>query len=224
VWNGHLECVKFIASNPWGVDKEGNRCSVLDLMTCKGYTALHLACLDCPAPEGIVKILLVSGCNEDLRDDKGMTPYDYALENVDSSSKHAFHSLHSDEIEMLQKELFDNYTFASNRRWNVEESVSADFRVPDFIYKEQTRKPYIPESLRIHDHHILPLIQYGQSLKGVTSLRCLEFVKVEADHNRERREKLLKAYDSTWTPPINEDDPLQLAARKGRSKKKAPKK
>ena len=47
-WNGHAECVKYLASNPMGVDARGVKMSSLDMTTMKGYTALHLAAMDCP--------------------------------------------------------------------------------------------------------------------------------------------------------------------------------
>lgn len=38
VWNGHINCVKMLAMNPHGVNKEGNRATCLDLQSCVGYT------------------------------------------------------------------------------------------------------------------------------------------------------------------------------------------
>ena len=43
VWGGHVECVKYLVSNDFGVSKLGVKRSSLDMITTKGYTALHLA-------------------------------------------------------------------------------------------------------------------------------------------------------------------------------------
>ena len=39
VWNGHVECVKYLVCNDVGVDVKGNKVSSLHMTTCKGYTA-----------------------------------------------------------------------------------------------------------------------------------------------------------------------------------------
>ena len=38
VWNGHVECVKYLACNPRGTDKNGLKCSALNMVTCRGYS------------------------------------------------------------------------------------------------------------------------------------------------------------------------------------------
>lgn len=43
VWGGHVECVKFLVSNDFGVAKTGVKRSSLDMVSTKGYSALHLA-------------------------------------------------------------------------------------------------------------------------------------------------------------------------------------
>ena len=37
-WNGHVECVKYLASNVYGTDKNGIKCSSLNMVTTRGYT------------------------------------------------------------------------------------------------------------------------------------------------------------------------------------------
>jgi ankyrin repeat protein len=43
VWGGHVECVKYLVSNDFGVSKTGVKRSSLDMVSTKGYSALHLA-------------------------------------------------------------------------------------------------------------------------------------------------------------------------------------
>jgi ankyrin repeat protein len=43
VWGGHVECVKYFVSNDFGVAKTGVKRSSLDMVSSKGYSALHLA-------------------------------------------------------------------------------------------------------------------------------------------------------------------------------------
>jgi ankyrin repeat protein len=42
VWNGHVECVKLLISNPFGVDSEGKRNSSLHFQSCLGYSGIFL--------------------------------------------------------------------------------------------------------------------------------------------------------------------------------------
>ena len=213
-WNGHTDCVRYIAANPWGVNSTGERCSVLDLKSCKGYTALHIACIDCPSAKDIVKSLLVAGIDEEATDLCGKTAYDYAMMNDDDEAKTAFLELDSDEIESIQKLLYDNYTFGDNKRWNVIDRLTAEFPVPSFVYEEQERKPYIPKSLRVHEHHLLPLIEEGRRMRGVKGLKCLEFSAEESERNRLRRERILQSHDASWAPPVSDEDALHQKSQR----------
>ena len=40
VWNGHVECVKVLVANHRGVDKDGQRTSLLNLQSCMGFTGI----------------------------------------------------------------------------------------------------------------------------------------------------------------------------------------
>lgn len=202
VFNGHVRCVKFLAANPWGVDQEGNRGSCLDMASCKGYTALHLACLECPDESviEIIRTLLVLGADQDMKDYAGRTPFEYAVQR-DDAAREAFLGLDAEMIETIAADLLQNFTFASGRRWTVDNELDARCVLPGFVFDEQQRAPSLPRGLAVHEHHILPLIQEGQSRRGVDALHCLEFAKREADRNRDRRELLLKAYDTSWSPP-----------------------
>jgi hypothetical protein len=170
------------------------------MISCKGYTPLHLACIDCPAEscEEVVRVLLVCGADADIRCAAGRT----ALEYASPALRAAILNLSADAIEDMTRELHDKFTFANARRWNVEEGDWVkSFAAPSFLFEEQDRSPSIPRALHIHEHHIMPLIEEGQTRVGAEALRTLGFARGEANSNRDRLERLLKAQDSTWSPP-----------------------
>ena len=75
-WNGHVECVKYLLCNPYGVDHNGTRCSSLDLVSVKNYSPLHLVALDCPewSSKQICHLLLLFGLDTQGLDCDGHTP------------------------------------------------------------------------------------------------------------------------------------------------------
>lgn len=75
-WNGHIECVKYLLANPYGVDSNGIRCSCLDLASVKQYTALHLVAFDCPpwSAKEICHLLLLFGMDRNQLCCDGHTP------------------------------------------------------------------------------------------------------------------------------------------------------
>ena len=79
-WNGHTECVKYLLANPNGVTNTGVKCSVLDLVSVKQYTALHLVAYDCPpwSAKQICHLLLLFGADRTLRCVDGQTPHEIA--------------------------------------------------------------------------------------------------------------------------------------------------
>lgn len=92
VFNGHLQCVKLVARNPMGVDLQGVRCSCVNLRSCKGYTALHLAMLDAPtwAARETIFVLLLSNADPLVRCTEGLTPYELALREGNALAMDAF--------------------------------------------------------------------------------------------------------------------------------------
>jgi hypothetical protein len=149
----------------------------------------------------VIRILLVSGADQDVRDHEGRTPFECAEKWDEYTAREAFLELDAEMIEVVAADLLQNYTFASGRRWTADESLEAKCSLPSFLFEEQQRTPSLPRSLAVHEHHILPLIQEGDSRRGVDALHCLSFAKDQAELNRARRERLLKAYDSSWDPP-----------------------
>lgn len=39
-WNGHIECVKYLACNTRGINKDGIKCNALNMVTSRGYTGI----------------------------------------------------------------------------------------------------------------------------------------------------------------------------------------
>ena len=151
-WNGHLECVKFLASNPLGVDTNGKKGSCLDMITCKGYTALHLTALDCPDKyaKDITSVLLMLGCNASIVCREGYTAYDIAMKLSKSSVLRANKEWNEQDTNMdvrmalddVKRELKAKYTFNINLRMTVD-PIETNFNMPGFIYAPQ-RQGYIP--------------------------------------------------------------------------------
>lgn len=81
-WNGHVECVKLLVCNPFGVDGNGQRASSLNFASCLGYTALHLVALDSPSYTAyeVTILLLIAGLDRAAKDLEGKTAYQIAVE------------------------------------------------------------------------------------------------------------------------------------------------
>jgi hypothetical protein len=75
-----------------GIDKAGSKVTSLNLRSCKGFTALHLACLDAPKwnAKKIVTLLLLAGCDRDIPDNDGYTAFDLADEHGNIEALSAF--------------------------------------------------------------------------------------------------------------------------------------
>ena len=97
-------------------------------------------------------------------------------------------------ISEKRKILFSQYCLDSKMRTKVDR-WKANFNVPEFIFEPQ-RAGYIPEGLKIYEHHIRPLIYTGfEFMHGTDSLHCLEFTREQALINQTRRENLVKLFD-----------------------------
>ena len=221
VWNGHVECVKYLVCNDVGVDIRGSKVSALHMVSCKGYTALHLAGLDCPPGvcKEITTILLVAGlepeetrCHmgksaEDLAQAEGNTPFLDALYEF-RNRKEPGNEKNDKILDELKATLLERYTFIHNPTMMIEK-WKANFKVPAFVFEDH-RKGELPEGLRIHEHLIAPLIDEGFSLKtGVDALKCIDFAREQALINEDRRAVLLQADPSSGWEPV---DMVALAA------------
>lgn len=87
VWNGHLECVKWLLANDRGVDFNGTRRSSIDMVSMKGYTAMHLHCMDSlPWASEILLWLLAAGCDVNMKCCEGLTPEEHASKEGNAKS------------------------------------------------------------------------------------------------------------------------------------------
>jgi hypothetical protein len=88
------------------------------------------------------------------------------------------------------------------------------FQPPDFLLEPQ-RSGYIPGGLEMHEHHIGPLADEGNAMKGVPGLRCLEYSIGQARVVQRHRERLLQASEAEWLP-MAEDERLRIEENKSR--------
>ena len=225
VWNGHVECVKYLVSNDVGVDVDGVKRSSLYMKSVKGYTALHLAAYDCveSRTKEITTILLVAGLDTEDMCNYGKTSKELAMEEDKPEFLAALKEFEERDqvgnekikkkLDTLKETLLDKYAYIHNPTMNVEK-WNATFTVPSHIYEEQ-RVGEIPEGMYIHEHQIKPLIEEGYSLmSGVEALNCIEFAKDQANINEDRREKLLQADSKSDWEPVDIDKLLEDRKKK----------
>ena len=221
VFNGHLECVKWLLANDRGVDNHGVKRSAISMQSSKGYTALHLHCMDSLAWASEILIwLLASGIDIEIKCTEGLNAEDHAhrekndhtievlrkfkaLKNY--TGKPADEDLNGLRISLdkCKDDLANNYSFDSDASVIVE-PWDADFPVPAFIFEPQ-RVGNLPLGLKVYEHQIKPLMEVGynqgNNMSVVDSLRCLTFTDSQAEMNRSRREEILKIADPDWNPP-----------------------
>lgn len=225
VWNGHVECVKYLVSNDMGVSAKGQKRSSLNMQTSSGYTALHLAASDCneESVREVTFLLLALGVDITIKCDIGKTALDIAIETENNGFIEVYNRFVSatdeddDELNMevdeLRRQLAASYAFRSEATLFVK-PFKANFPVPRFLFKKE-RLGGIPYGLTVHEAHIEPLINTGfDKLRGANSLRCMQFAMDQADINEERREKLLKAFQPEWVAPDDGDHVTKSIAYK----------
>lgn len=226
VWNGHTECVRYLVSNHIGVDHKGVKCTSINLVSCKGYSAYHLACMDCPkwSQVDIITLLLICGIDTSIKDTDGKTGDDYAQNNDDAlDAINKFNNAENDssymtKLQNIWEKLQDQYTFKTNDdvSWEVDPSLETatkgKFPLPKYLFHKE-RVGYLPSGLKIYEHHIEPLAKSGYDLRGQQAIHCIDFSREQAVVNQERREKLLLAADNTWKP-LSIDDVEEIEKRK----------
>ena len=231
VWNGHVECVKYLVSNDMGVSALGQKRSSLNMQTLSGYTALHLAAMDCPDQSvgDITFLLLALGVDTTIKDNTGQTALDRAneserrefvevYERFQSATDDADDPLNID-VDELRQHLAANYAFRSEATLFVK-PFKANFPVPRFIFKKE-RLGGIPYGLTVHESHIEPLIHTGfDKLRGANSLRCMQFAMDQAQINERRRAGLVRAFAADWQPPDDGNHVTQSIAYKKKKKRK----
>ena len=107
VWNGHVECVKYLVCNSWGVDKNGKRGHALNMVSVLGFSPLHLAAQDCPhwAAKEITELLLMAGVDSSLRDNGGRVAWDYASLDNNTAVLDAFEIYKELQSELEKREM-----------------------------------------------------------------------------------------------------------------------
>lgn len=161
VWNGHIECIKLIAANPLGINKDGERDSVLNMVTCKGYTALHLIAImdDGEMKAEVVKeiahILLLVGSDPSIRCKEGFSVQELSLKNHRWALIERLKYFASAATDMDVKMELDNerHTFRAKYGFHVEcqmqvEPWKSTFPLPDFLFEPQ-RAGAIPEGMKV---------------------------------------------------------------------------
>lgn len=219
VWNGHVECVKLLVANPHGVDKEGNRCNALEMQSNLGYTALHLAALDCPswAVKEISFLLLLVFEDYEAKCVDGRTAVEIARDEnntvfIDQYNKFTGQEsddVHKERVTYTKQSLGAKYTF---RMPEIPKRVKTKFALPERSAPESLRaadvselstaKPLrysrrIPPATLIPEQELLPLVEHGDvDMTGAKSLKCMKFAIAQSEKNAERRIGLVKNFDT----------------------------
>lgn len=209
VWCGHVECVKLLVSNDMGVDVNGVRCSCLNLVSSRGYSALHISALDSPSwsCKETTFILLCIGVDKSLRCSENLTAYELAIRSENQEVIEVFRKFENPDeaflqnIENCRKDLAKNY--AINHRLGFDlPPLNVPFPLPKPILTD-TRMGRYPDGMIIHEPHIKPLIYQGRDDHHISeALKTLDFSKEQAEINRERREKIQAngSLDKSWKP------------------------
>eukprot|EP01041_Mallomonas_annulata_P012732 gene12732-26817_t len=214
VWNGHIECVKLLLANDLGVNALGQRCSCINMISTRCYTALHLSVLDSPvwSAKESTFLLLCMGADPSIKDNDNQTPLEIAeyhdkkdliaiFRKFDNPDEHT-----KEKIRLLRKDLLENYKNDSDKLHREPIApTQTDFPLPRFI-GEKTRVGELPNGMDIHEHHIRPLVvKVDQELYGSKAIYGLQFADEQAAVNRERRSNLLMESDPNWKNPPNID-------------------
>lgn len=230
VFNGHVECVKLLACNNMGVTLQGVKRSALDMQSLRGFTALHLVCIDSPQPTRklICTILLIAGVDPNIKSNDDPNPtYNMKTALEIAKAKMNVECLEAfDEFDRMQtdpetkakivelSESLKEYYFDRNLRLQVK-PFDSEFAVPDFIFDKQ-RAGSIHDKLILHEHQILPLVHAGdKNKKGVDAIKCLLFAAEQAEKNQMRRAVINKASDESWEPV--DVNPKRLYEKKEKS-------
>jgi hypothetical protein len=155
VWNGHLECVRYIMMNPYGVTKDRQKKSCVNLKSCMGYTALHLVALECPlkALKDILFALLIAGADIREVDQDGKTPMQVAKETKNQlfvDSLQEFVHIQRTSKETLKKMFADmkkKYTLFKPKR--LAKGSTSDGEGTDGEVEDQTDVILSPEGFPI---------------------------------------------------------------------------
>lgn len=93
IWNGNIDCAKYLIMNPNGITKEKERKSCINLQSTMGYTPLHLLALECPlhAIRDILFSLLLNGADPKLKDFNNQNAIQLAKDTKNEIFIESFH-------------------------------------------------------------------------------------------------------------------------------------
>lgn len=216
--------MKLLIANRMGVDKDGNRCDSLLLQSNLGYTALHLAALDCPSwsvKEISFWLLLVyedygAVCGDgrtaiQIASDVGNEKF---IEEYSKFTSDLLDVAHQDRVVHSRGVLASaRYAF---RMPAIPPRPKTKFSLPPAMQTaslkdergadgEKHSKPLrlssrLPPATLIPEHEIVPLVSFGNdAMSGATSLKCMKFALQQAEKNTQRRIGLINAFDSSMS-------------------------
>jgi hypothetical protein len=120
-WNGHIECVKFLIMNPYGVDVHSQRNSCINMKSELGYTPLHLLALEAPLSilKDILILLLLVGADPKIIDNEQQT----AIQLAKTQKNQVFIDAFYEFIDMKKNEKYRLKTMLSE--------LKKKYRLPD---------------------------------------------------------------------------------------------
>lgn len=227
VWNGHVQCVMLFLANDKGVNASGEKCSCINLVSTRGYSALHLAVLDSPiwSAEECTYVLLCANADKSLRCSEGFTPYELAVQHEKNNLIEIFKKFESpstellEEIERTKKLLDKDYRYDPRKDWRGVIS-EANFTIPRFLTQKGLRLGALPRELDMHEQHIRPLVVVAdKQLRGANAIHCLQFADEQAGINKERRGLLVQESMPDFVPPPNIDFNIPEGKRQRRKRR-----
>ena len=198
VWNGHVDCVALLLANDRGKrPKTGEGCSVMDMQSEAGYTALHI-CATSSVSDSVTeccRILMMHGANYSLRDANERLALDVAREGGNNDVVRLL------ENPPTEKEM--EYFSCENRgkhKVQKKQNISDD----DTAKEEKSGKDrvLIPEELDMHEHQIMASAKSAFNSdrnNGAQNIRDLSFALNQAELNVVRREQLANSrFKGEW--------------------------
>lgn len=209
-----MECVKLLVANHQGIDKNGERCSALYLQSNLGYTALHLAALDCP-PWGVREItylLLLSFTDYSALSVDGRTAIEIAHDEKNQTFIDLYNNftapimdaaLH-ERVNHSRHTLKSKYTY---RMPEIPKKLKTKFELPppdeddpedNEMGPKMRHSKRVPAQMLIPEHEVLPLVSHGDTnMRGLQALKCMKFAIDQAEKNADRRLALVNKFNNS---------------------------
>ncbi|CAM9882040.1 unnamed protein product [Sphacelaria rigidula] len=192
-FNGHIRCVEVLCVNDIGRDLNGKQRSCIDLQSCKGYTALHLAAFDGVEGVEVINVLVKAGANRTLRDAYGKT----AAEAASKAGRH-------DCVSALNLEMADKKDLEDYRRKmkDILRVQRAQLTVGNA--GERKRRAPKPKDLAMYEDEIVPFSETHFAGKHEKeTIQNLVIATKEASINERRRKVLIDSQEATLQQAMN---------------------